>query len=76
MTAPSITLEYYNGVAWVDLSSWLLVAAGQRVRISRGRSNEADSVKPGTCDFVLDNGDGRFTEDNPGSPLAPSWRRR
>lgn len=75
MTAPSITLEYYNGVAWVDLSSWLLVAAGQRVRISRGRSNEADSVKPGTCDFVLDNGDGRFTEDNPGSPLAPSWRR-
>ena len=75
MTAPSITLEYYNGVAWVDLSSWLLVAAGQRVRISRGRSNEADSVKPGTCDFVLDNGDGRFTEDNPGSPFAPSWRR-
>ena len=75
MTAPSITLEYHNGAAWVDLSSWLLVAAGQRVRISRGRSNEADSVKPGTCDFVLDNGDGRFTEDNPGSPLAPSWRR-
>lgn len=38
------------------------------VRITRGQSNEATKVSPGTCEFELNNQDGRFSPRNPLGP--------
>lgn len=42
----------------------------QGVRYTYGRTSEFDDVRPGEFSFVLENTDGRFTPENPASPLA------
>lgn len=48
------------------------VKAGTEVTVTRGRASEADDVQPGVLTLVLDNTSGRFTPDNPLSPLYPN----
>jgi len=57
---------YYEG-AWQDITSY--VYQRDRIRITRGRSNEGTSADPSSCALTLDNRDGRFSPRNPTSPL-------
>lgn len=59
---------------WTDVTAYLDFAAG--VSISHGRQDEMGQVGAGTCAFVLDNTDGRFTPGNMSSPYSPGVRLR
>lgn len=56
-----------NGT-WVDVSSY--IRGEHQIRIERGRRDVQGRalMPPTTCDFTLNNRDGRFTDDNPLSP--------
>jgi hypothetical protein len=70
--------------SWSFLVDWLgtgtfteeadRLRAEQRVVIRRGRGSEADDVQPATLSATWDNTSGRYTADNPLSPLWPSVR--
>ncbi len=75
--APRITQSVYMAVgepltdgtgAMFDVSSYVDLEVG--VRYDHGRESEFDETPPGTFWFTLDNADGRFTPDNPSSPLS------
>ena len=53
---------------WTDCSAWLR----DGVTITRGRTDEQQSVSPGRCTLSLDNSDGRFTPARAGSPYYPN----
>lgn len=54
---------------WVDVSTYVFGVDGTRaVSINRGRSDETRDFDTMTCDFDLDNTDGRFSPRNPSSP--------
>ncbi len=59
---------------WTDVTAYLDFASG--VSISHGRQDEMGQVGAGTCSFVLDNTDGRFTPGNTSSPYSPGVRLR
>lgn len=58
---------WLNG-AWVNVSQWVHPTP---LVIHQGRPTEFDPVGPGTLSFTLENIDGRFMPDNPGSPYWP-----
>lgn len=51
------------GIDWTDITSFVYYR--DRIKISRGRANEASQVQPQTCSLTLNNRDGRFTPLNP-----------
>lgn len=51
------------GVDWTDITSFVYYR--DRIKISRGRANEASQVPPQTCSLTLNNRDGRFSPLNP-----------
>jgi hypothetical protein len=55
-----------DGTTWTDVTTD--VRAEQRVQITRGRSNWAQSVDPGRCTFTLDNSTGKYSPRNPAGP--------
>lgn len=57
----------WDGSTWVDESDRI---AGQ-VSVTRGRASDADGPQPGVMAVALHNHDGRYTPDNPLSPLWP-----
>jgi hypothetical protein len=57
----------WDGVTYVDESSRLLADDGKAITITRGAAEWA--TQPGVLAGALDNSDGRFTPDNPLSPL-------
>ena len=62
-----IRAEMFIDSVWTDVTSY--VRREQEVVISaRGRANEQGRPSPCTCDFTLDNRDGRFNNRNPLSP--------
>jgi hypothetical protein len=64
----TVEVEFTAGV-WTDVTSYVLPGG---VTFRRGRSNEADTIQPGTISFALWNTTGRFTPSNPGSPYYPN----
>lgn len=52
---------------YVDVSSY--VEFGNGITYTYGRQTQFDDAGPGTFSFTLNNTDGRFTPDNPASPL-------
>jgi hypothetical protein len=52
----------------VDVSDW--VEFGEGITYTYGRQTQYDDVQPGLFSFTLNNNDGRFTPDNPASPLT------
>lgn len=67
ITPVSVALGVGAGGALVDVSSYLRADDGVERRW--GQDDDFYPVAPGTFSFALDNADGRFTPDNPGSPL-------
>jgi hypothetical protein len=64
-----LQVELYVGGLWVDITSYVMTRDGsQNVSIRRGQPNEAASTDPATCDFQLNNRDGRFSPRNPNGP--------
>ncbi len=63
----AVALGVGVGGALVDVSSYARLTDGLTRRW--GRDDAFYGVDPGTFSFVLDNSDGRFTPDNPLSPL-------
>jgi hypothetical protein len=62
-----LTVELYLGaLGWTDISTFVYYR--DRVRISRGRPNEASRIQPQTCSLTLNNADGRFSPRNPNGP--------
>lgn len=59
--------------SWTDVSAY--IEADSAIHISRGRSDEVDSVQPSKCNLVLDNRDGRFTPENTASPYYPNVKK-
>ncbi|NUP18429.1 MAG: hypothetical protein HOZ81_20560 [Streptomyces sp.] len=54
---------------WTDITSYVMTRNGSgKVRITRGRQDEGNSVEPSHCTLQLNNRDGRFSPRNPGSP--------
>lgn len=64
----AVALGVGVGGALVDVSSYARLTDGLSRRW--GRDDAFYGVEPGTFSFTLDNSDGRFTPENPGSPLA------
>jgi hypothetical protein len=64
----SAALGVGTGGALVDVSSYL--RANDGVERRWGQDDDFYAVSPGTFSFALDNADGRFTPDNPGSALV------
>lgn len=69
---PRLSLQVALGVgvagALVDVSSFARLDDGLLRRW--GRDDAFSDLEPGTFSFVLDNADGRFTPENPSSPLV------
>lgn len=63
-------LVQWDGTNYVDESAGL--KAGSEVVITRGRGSTADDIQPGVLSGELDNTGGRYTPDNPLSPLWPN----
>ena len=57
----------WDGVAYTDESARLMADDGKAVTITRGAAEWA--TQPGVLSGTLDNSEGRFTPDNPLSPL-------
>lgn len=64
----AVALGVGVGGALVDVSSYARLTDGLSYRW--GRTDAFYGVEPGTFSFTLDNSDGRFTPENPSSPLA------
>ena len=63
----AVALGVGVGGALVDVSSYARLTDGLSYRW--GRTDAFYGVEPGTFSFTLDNSDGRFTPENPSSPL-------
>lgn len=58
----------FDGVNWTDVTPYLYARENGGVTMTRGRSDWAERTDPGTCQFQLDNRDGRFSPRNPVGP--------
>ncbi|MFD7093401.1 carbohydrate binding domain-containing protein [Streptomyces xanthophaeus] len=59
-------------MTWTDISQWVDLA--DRIRITRGASDELAQTQPSTMSLTLDNDDGRFTSGLSTSPYYPYVR--
>lgn len=57
------TVELYLGGTWVDITSYVYYR--DMIRITRGQAAEATQVDPSSCQFTVNNRDGRFAPRNP-----------
>lgn len=68
ITTNQIAMGVGSSSAMVDVSSF--VEFDEKVTYSWGKEDEYRPLTPSKWSFVLNNYDGRFTPDNPASPLA------
>lgn len=61
-----------SSVTWTDITQW--VDLTDKIRITRGASDELSQTQVGTLGLTLDNSDGRFTPGNATSPYYPFVR--
>jgi len=61
-----VHVEIYVDGQWVDITSD--VYTREDIVISRGRRDEGTDTDPGSCSFVLNNRDGKYSPRNPRSP--------
>ncbi|MFI6530520.1 hypothetical protein [Streptomyces uncialis] len=68
-TGQPVQVELFVDGVWVDITSHVLTRdGGDRISITRGRRAEGSTADQGTCNFQLNNRDGRYTPRNPRSP--------
>lgn len=51
--------------SWTDISEYVQIADSARITVKRGSRNDSGSASPATCEFQVDNADGRFCIENP-----------
>lgn len=68
-----VSVELDLDGTWTDITEYVLVEDG--ITITRGRSPEAATVEPSSCELSLLNTDGRFSPRNPQSPYYGSIGR-
>lgn len=80
-SAWKLEVDWTGTGVFVDESAYVMADDGREVVITRGRENDADDMQPGVLTATLDNAGGtpfsatqvgRFTADNPLSPLWPN----
>lgn len=65
-----------DGIFDTDITSYVLARDGSNgLEISRGSTSEGSLTDPGSCDFQLNNRDGRFSPRNPEGPYYGSLGR-
>jgi hypothetical protein len=71
MTKPVTTVEIdFPGTGtWSDVTGY--VSHGE-ITMTRGRQDQHQTVQGGSCSFILDNPDGRFSAGNASSPYYPN----
>jgi hypothetical protein len=67
-TAQDLAVEAYLAREWRNLVAPGHVRGGDRVTIAHGATAEGWRAQPSTCDFTLDNRDGRYSPRNPAGP--------
>lgn len=60
-------VELFLGGAWVDVTAEPVYRRSM-LNISRGSSDESSQTEPSSCNFQLNNRDGKFSPRNPTSP--------
>ncbi|MET9957029.1 hypothetical protein ABZ135_36515 [Streptomyces sp. NPDC006339] len=63
-----------SSVTWTDITQWVTLNETDKIRITRGASDELSQTQVGTLGLTLDNRDGRFTAGNAASPYYPYVR--
>lgn len=61
-----LAVELYLGDEWTDITTEIQYA--EKIQIRRGQSAEGSQPDISTCNFTLDNRDGRFSPRNPNGP--------
>ncbi|MDQ7991202.1 MAG: hypothetical protein AAGC63_00320 [Propionicimonas sp.] len=74
ITPNSVLVQFWKDGAWEDISSYVRLDM-EPILIRRGRTSENGRVDPGRCTFVLDNADGRFSEQSTTSPYTGWWKK-
>lgn len=64
--AIGLKVEIFINSAWTDISPYIYYR--DRVKITRGKSDETSQVQPQTATLTINNRDGRFSPRNPLSP--------
>lgn len=64
-----ILVEILINGTWTDITRYVLQR--QASVVNRGAGGEDNSMPPSTMSLLLNNGDGRFAQDNPTSPYWP-----
>lgn len=64
-----VMVELLISGVWTDITSYVMTRDGsEKISITRGRRDEGSQVEHSTCNFQLNNRDGRFSPRNPTSP--------
>lgn len=61
-------------ITWTDITQWVTLSETDKIRITRGASDELSQTQAGTLGLTLDNLDGRFTSGSATSPYYPNVR--
>lgn len=74
--APGADLTADPGTwSWQDITSRVRVGNGNSIVIGRGGPDEFDTLRPGSCQLVVDNTDGDFVSRNPTGQWYPDLHR-
>lgn len=66
MVFPGQVVEIFVNGVWTNITPWVLTR--EPITITRGRGDWAAQAERGTCSFLLDDSDGRFSPRNPVGP--------
>lgn len=61
-----LTVEIFINSAWADISPYVYYR--DKIRITRGKSDETSQIQPQTATLTINNRDGRFSPRNPLGP--------
>jgi hypothetical protein len=73
-TPLSIKVELFLGGAWVDISDYVLYT--QKIKITRGRSDEAQRAQPSKCSLRLKNPNKLWSPRNPNGAYYGLLKKR
>ncbi len=65
----AVMVEIVVDGQWTDITPLVMTRATTPITITYGQSDETSAVVPATCNFLLNNRDGRFSPRNAMSPL-------
>jgi hypothetical protein len=72
-TARDLAVELFLAGGWMDITNDVLTR--DKIRITRGRPNEASNIPPSTLNLTLNNRFGRYSPRNPTGPYYGTFGR-